>query len=34
MGKDGECDNVACSRYVSTLDEDDVWDTCVDCQEG
>ena len=33
MGMDGECDNMACSRYVSSLDEDDVWDTCVDCQK-
>ena len=33
MGKDGGCGNVACSRYVNTLDEDDVWDTCIDCQE-
>jgi len=33
MGMDGDCDNMACSRYVSSLDEDDVWDTCVDCQK-
>ena len=33
MGKDGGCGNVACSRYVNTLDEHDVWDTCIDCQE-
>ena len=33
MGKDGGCGNVACSRYVNTLDKDDVWDTCIDCQE-